>query len=172
MSRSRSKRLKFYRIPTSNQIRHTSFTISSRKTSVQNSFVNLSHCDPPNGKITVEPIQDPVNLNLEEVDEGCASLASQLRVSFVDIGVLMTQQNSKDEGLTSWTSERDKYLAELITLEGRGSSILQEHCISCDVGGADYLCSDCFTDELFCAPCLASAHHLHPFHIIKVCILV
>ena len=69
-------------------------------------------------------------------------------------------------------NERDKYLAELIMLEGRGTSLSQESCIQCGIGSAEYRCSDCFGSDLFCGTCLISAHKLHPFHVIKVRILL
>ena len=56
----------------------------------------------------------------------------------------------------------------MITFEGRASMIFQERCIQCDSDGADYRCSDCFGQELFCSPCLVSNHKSHPFHIIDV----
>jgi hypothetical protein len=63
---SRRKRVKFYKVPTSeatDQVRHASFTLSSEKTSVQNSFVMLSRPTPV-PDINRNPPQDPLSHSL------------------------------------------------------------------------------------------------------------
>ncbi|KAJ6467617.1 hypothetical protein C8R47DRAFT_1078525, partial [Mycena vitilis] len=59
------------------------------------------------------------------------------------------------------------YLDESIRLEGRGDHRHQTRCSNCSVAMcADviYRCKDCFTDALFCKPCLVLMHKDNPFH--------
>ncbi|KAJ7609754.1 hypothetical protein DFH06DRAFT_1016897 [Mycena polygramma] len=62
---------------------------------------------------------------------------------------------------------RDTYLDESIRLEGRGDHRHQTRCANCTVATlveVVYRCKDCFTDALFCKPCIVLMHKDNPFH--------
>lgn len=68
----------------------------------------------------------------------------------------------------SWVTERDKFLAEMIMLEGRGHAICQDLCVQCHIYKAEYRCLDCLRGDLYCKACVLSNHKCHPFHFIDV----
>lgn len=75
----------------------------------------------------------------------------------------------KDDPLALWTVLRAEYLAELLRLEGRGRAGVQTRCILCLEGNPDFLCSDCFGQDLFCQGCIVSCHEANPLHRVEVC---
>ncbi|KAJ7315117.1 hypothetical protein DFH08DRAFT_715859 [Mycena albidolilacea] len=65
---------------------------------------------------------------------------------------------------------RDRFLDELLRLEGRGDHRHQTRCGNCDVVAAEapYRCKDCFSDALFCKACLVRMHRDNPLHRVEV----
>ncbi|KAJ7720502.1 hypothetical protein B0H14DRAFT_3098545 [Mycena olivaceomarginata] len=65
---------------------------------------------------------------------------------------------------------RDRFLDELLRLEGRGAYRHQTRCGNCDVVAAEapYRCKDCFSDALFCKACLVRMHKDNPLHRVEV----
>jgi hypothetical protein len=73
-----------------------------------------------------------------------------------------------------WLDEREKYLLELIRLEGRGDYASRETCqghSECTSEPA-YRCQDCFGTELYCQVCIINRHRENPLHKIEVRTLV
>ncbi|KAG2123716.1 hypothetical protein BD769DRAFT_1628906 [Suillus cothurnatus] len=68
-----------------------------------------------------------------------------------------------------WLDEREKYLLELIRLEGRGDYASRETCqghSECTSEPA-YRCRDCFGTELYCQACIINRHRENPLHKIE-----
>ncbi|KAJ7775868.1 hypothetical protein B0H14DRAFT_3095888 [Mycena olivaceomarginata] len=62
--------------------------------------------------------------------------------------------------MAQWIPRRQRFLDELLRLEGRGDHRHQSKCANCDVtaSAAMWRCRDCFTDALFCQACLVRLH--------------
>ena len=85
---ARHKRVKLYQVPIADvvdQVRHVSFTLSSEKTSVRNSFVALSRPNPPTPDIDDKLVQDPLDHGLHNDDQCYGSDSSQPQVSLDDL---------------------------------------------------------------------------------------
>ncbi|KAJ7878541.1 hypothetical protein B0H14DRAFT_3083030 [Mycena olivaceomarginata] len=66
-------------------------------------------------------------------------------------------------------NRRERFLDELLRLEGRGDHRWQTKCSTCpEVVGMVYRCRDCFTDALFCQPCVVTAHKDNPLHRVEM----
>lgn len=78
----------------------------------------------------------------------------------------------KDNPMGQWLrNRRERFLDELLRLEGRGDHRWQTKCSTCpEVVGMVYRCRDCFTDALFCQPCVVTAHKDNPLHRVEVCL--
>ncbi|CDO74326.1 hypothetical protein BN946_scf184348.g1 [Trametes cinnabarina] len=74
---------------------------------------------------------------------------------------------TSDEPLRSWLPFRDKYLDELLRLEGRGASGSTKTCLRCTADAATYRCRDCMGGELFCKACIVQRHAQLPLHRIQ-----
>jgi hypothetical protein len=76
----------------------------------------------------------------------------------------------EDNPMGQWLRNRRAcFLDELLCLEGRGDHCYQTKCSTCpEVAGVVYRCKDCFTDALFCQPCVVTAHRDHPLHRVEV----
>ncbi|GJF00979.1 hypothetical protein PsYK624_172830, partial [Phanerochaete sordida] len=74
-----------------------------------------------------------------------------------------------DRTLRDWSEQSDKFLDELLRLEGlRGAS--QDRCPLCftyQSAEPEYRCSDCFGGRFVCRACCLSVHQDQPFHRIK-----
>jgi hypothetical protein len=71
-----------------------------------------------------------------------------------------------DIPLASWVLHRDKYLDELMRLEGRGR---YEHlCAGCNTPFPNFRCKDCIHGALWCQACLVKRHSQSPLHVIEV----
>ncbi|KAJ6480691.1 hypothetical protein C8R47DRAFT_1218538 [Mycena vitilis] len=70
--------------------------------------------------------------------------------------------------LAEWVRKKkpQRYLDEIVGLEGRGQYQGDVLCIACDEPGL-YRCRDCFTDALYCKVCLVRAHSGAPLHRIE-----
>ncbi|KAJ7748905.1 hypothetical protein B0H16DRAFT_1847881 [Mycena metata] len=76
-----------------------------------------------------------------------------------------------DYPLTQWADERrERFLEELVRLEGRSEYRYQTKCAGCpaNVTDAIYRCKDCFTDALFCKGCLVTIHKDNPLHRVEI----
>lgn len=96
---------------------------------------------------------------------------SSVRTRFCSSLILRLISDTQDEPLKQWTPYRDEYLAEFITLEGRGYG-WTSHCKSCpegvEPGEALYRCRDCFHTDLVCLDCSLRAHQDRPLDVIEV----
>ncbi|KAG2355521.1 hypothetical protein BDR07DRAFT_1453748 [Suillus spraguei] len=72
--------------------------------------------------------------------------------------------------MAHWVKEeREKYLMELIRLEGRGDYATREACRrdrECTFK-PEYRCKDCFGTELYCKDCMVERHRDNPLHRIE-----
>ncbi|KAJ7683627.1 hypothetical protein B0H14DRAFT_3535082 [Mycena olivaceomarginata] len=72
---------------------------------------------------------------------------------------------SSDQPMRGWIPLQDKYLAELIRLEGRGDVCLT-HCPTCPENTTRepprYRCQDCMVPDLFCHECVRLEEHSQP----------
>ncbi|KAG1858459.1 hypothetical protein DFJ58DRAFT_715870 [Suillus subalutaceus] len=71
--------------------------------------------------------------------------------------------------MAHWVNDREKFLLELIRLEGCGHYATQEACRrhhECTFE-PEYRCKDCFGTELYCKDCTVERHHDNPLHRIK-----
>lgn len=74
---------------------------------------------------------------------------------------------SQDRPLLMWRSERDRYLATFLWLEGRGHS-QDKPCRNCELREGMYQCKDCFGYDMFCQDCMVEVHAQNPLHRIEV----
>jgi hypothetical protein len=160
MHKSSRKRVKFYSVPSQNatsRIRHTTFSASAGKVSTRTNFVNVPNVFaptiPPLIRTTASNDQDDLMFSVGDVHDPIP---------------IHDKIDARDELFSSWMSERNRYLAEMVMMEGRGDAIYQEHCPQCGTNQADYRCLDCFGEDLYCSSCLVSAHRHIPFHVIEV----
>ncbi|KAF7792136.1 hypothetical protein EIP86_003166 [Pleurotus ostreatoroseus] len=72
-----------------------------------------------------------------------------------------------DAFLSEWVDQRDRFLDELLRLEGLRD--VKTVCAGCqvDVSAAAVRCKDCSGGQLFCASCCVSAHERLPFHVVE-----
>ncbi|KAG0695048.1 hypothetical protein DFH29DRAFT_985048 [Suillus ampliporus] len=71
--------------------------------------------------------------------------------------------------MAHWVNEREKYLMELIRLEGCGDYATCEACHGhheCTFE-PEYRCKDCFGTELYCKDCMVERHRDNPLHRIE-----
>ncbi|KAJ7817192.1 hypothetical protein B0H14DRAFT_3474825 [Mycena olivaceomarginata] len=75
-----------------------------------------------------------------------------------------------DHPMAQWVPRRQRFLKELLRLEGHGDHRHQSKCANCDVAAAAaaWRCRDCFTDALFCQACLVRLHRDNPLHRVEV----
>lgn len=73
----------------------------------------------------------------------------------------------KDRPLQEWTKDIDKWLSELLRLEGRGD-FTSSSCVRCCLQKPLYRCEDCNDLQLYCGDCMVLRHQCHPLHRIKV----
>ncbi|KAJ7147717.1 hypothetical protein C8R43DRAFT_1129633 [Mycena crocata] len=73
---------------------------------------------------------------------------------------------SSDDPLGEWVRKRkpQRYLDELVQLDGRGEYMDQDGCVVCGKRPGVYRCRDCFTDNLYCQSCMVAAHIDSPLH--------
>ncbi|KAJ7745299.1 hypothetical protein B0H16DRAFT_1462814 [Mycena metata] len=80
------------------------------------------------------------------------------------------EQQPSDRPLAEWVRKckPQKYLDQLIQLEGRSDYQEDNLCIVCGVvPDRLFRCRDCFTDDIFCRTCLVHAHGSTPLHIVE-----
>ncbi|KAJ7715471.1 hypothetical protein B0H16DRAFT_1741912 [Mycena metata] len=80
------------------------------------------------------------------------------------------EQRPSDRPPAEWVrkGKPQKYLDQLIQLEGRGDYQEDDLCIVCGVAPDRlFRCRDCFTDDVFCQTCLVHAHGSTPLHIVE-----
>ncbi|KAF7368021.1 hypothetical protein MSAN_00867900 [Mycena sanguinolenta] len=81
------------------------------------------------------------------------------------------KQRDSDFPMCQWWQRRQCFLDELIRLEGRGPYCHQTKCAgdcSADLASVIHRCKDCFTDALFCQPCLVECHRDNPLHRVEI----
>jgi hypothetical protein len=75
--------------------------------------------------------------------------------------------------LRQWEKdERERDLAEVLRLEGRGDYAQKSSCHECVTLPGVYRCVDCEVAEMYCSTCMVKAHALQPLHCIKVSAIV
>ncbi|KAG1796689.1 uncharacterized protein HD556DRAFT_1306879 [Suillus plorans] len=75
-----------------------------------------------------------------------------------------------DRAMAQWVKEQEKYLMEVIRLEGRGDYTSHEAChghCECTFEPEDH-CKDCFGTELYCKDCTVERHHDNLLHRIEL----
>ncbi|KAJ6514835.1 hypothetical protein C8R47DRAFT_961298, partial [Mycena vitilis] len=72
----------------------------------------------------------------------------------------------QDKSLFEWRPLRDEYLAELIRLDGCGEWAT-DICLTCAKRKAEYRCTMCFTDAMYCTDCIVASHADNPLHVIE-----
>ncbi|KAJ7033272.1 hypothetical protein C8F04DRAFT_1396133 [Mycena alexandri] len=74
-----------------------------------------------------------------------------------------------DRPLELWVADDlEQFVYEILRLEGCGDYYKQARCAECNVpGGQTHRCQSCFTDALFCQPCMVRLHADSPFHVIE-----
>jgi hypothetical protein len=78
----------------------------------------------------------------------------------------LTSVSTEDYALRSWKDSIDTYLAELLRHEGRGG-FSGDICLRCNIGQAEYRCTDCFTGQLWCKSCIVDLHMHNPLHRVQ-----
>ncbi|KAJ7059133.1 hypothetical protein C8F01DRAFT_1370735 [Mycena amicta] len=83
----------------------------------------------------------------------------------VNLADYAREMRESDDPLRQWVSEhRDRFLSELLRLEGRGDH-RYSNCSNCGVRSATFRCRDCFSGgSLQCSECLLKTHQHLPFH--------
>jgi hypothetical protein len=75
----------------------------------------------------------------------------------------------QDDPLRRWCDkDRDRYLRELICLDGRGEDNIAAACGFCKVAEPKLRCEECFGGLMFCAKCMVDMHASNPLHRIEV----
>ncbi|KAF7364546.1 hypothetical protein MVEN_00323600 [Mycena venus] len=79
------------------------------------------------------------------------------------------ESRASDRPLTMWEEDDlEEFLDEQLRGEGRGDYIRSVRCAECwerDVQA--HRCEECFTDALFCGPCIVRLHADNPFHVVQ-----
>lgn len=95
-----------------------------------------------------------------------------MRLPFVSSSI--TLMYIKDFPLCTWIPEIDRYVSELLRLEGRGNftqgQAACKNCIKNDMQSF-YRCIDCHDIWLLCQDCLVKMHAGNPLHRVQVCIV-
>ncbi|KAH9846598.1 hypothetical protein C2E23DRAFT_872278 [Lenzites betulinus] len=77
---------------------------------------------------------------------------------------------ASDEPMKAWIPKRDKYLHEMLRLDGRGG-YARERCASCPddqaAGAAVIRCRDCIPGPLCCEACMVRRHAHTPYHRVQ-----
>lgn len=76
----------------------------------------------------------------------------------------------QDYPLMTWMSRRDEALRAMMTVEARTSvlNVCNTCALGVEPGVAEYICSDCFSRQMYCQDCFVSFHAENPLHSIKV----
>lgn len=75
----------------------------------------------------------------------------------------------------TWANEhRDKYLDEMLRLEGRGGAAFHSKCAVCSVIDPRHRCVEqgCFGADMYCQTCIVEKHAVLPTHWIEVSLRV
>ncbi|KAG6809667.1 hypothetical protein H0H92_015232, partial [Tricholoma furcatifolium] len=123
---------------------------------------------------TDESFPDVFNSQLEEMtatckdDEEGLDPAYLMHLDDISIDPKPRKRTAGDDPMKHWLPERDRFLEELLTLEGRGHQIM-EHCPECqtEIIGRAFECLDCNGRLLLCTDCLVKSHQGNPFHRIR-----
>lgn len=99
-----------------------------------------------------------------------ASVSFLLRDGYLALNLWL-----QDYPNVEWIKHRNKYLAYLMTVKGRGYTSNEFVCRRCPEGDiqamAEYRCADCWSMELVCRECCVHLHADHPLCRIQVCCL-
>ncbi|KAK6984260.1 hypothetical protein R3P38DRAFT_3375115 [Favolaschia claudopus] len=80
------------------------------------------------------------------------------------------KQRESDRTMAQWLqNRRERYLDELLRLEGRGDHCSQTKCAGCTASASDavFRCRDCFTEAPFCKSCVVTEHTDNPLHRVE-----
>jgi hypothetical protein len=126
---------------------------------------------PPEINITNFPFLDPEYVHFLDINElepystrGLSWLVFILRSLLFTFMKLMGFQ---DNPLVKWIPEQNKFLQELLCLDGHGDDELWSEChlYQCDLS---MRCKDCYGGKMFCEECMVDLHAINPFHQIEV----
>ena len=91
---------------------------------------------------------------------------------FLDInepGPPRRKRTTEDDPLRKWRdNDRDRYLHELIYLDGRGEADVAAACGLCNAPEPKLRCKDCFGGLMFCTKCMIDLHACNPLHRLEV----
>ncbi|KAF8151299.1 hypothetical protein B0H34DRAFT_709445 [Crassisporium funariophilum] len=181
MGRNKKFKLTFHnslsqRSEPSEELRHksTCFTSAAGQVRVSTSIISTMsmNSDIPS-LLNSDHNTDPISLACDDEDE----LLEQAYMDHLDqVSVEPERSRRKrtagDEPLTLWLPERERYLEELINLEGRGRNT-SDICSTCLSDSEErkhkaiYECLDCFGRQLQCKGCIVAEHSTNPLHRIR-----
>ncbi|KAJ7019395.1 hypothetical protein C8F04DRAFT_1214342 [Mycena alexandri] len=75
----------------------------------------------------------------------------------------------QDLPFQTWVGHRDKYLDEMLRLEGRGDFAVYSTCGGCGVANPAFRCENqsCYGSGMFCQRCIVARHQVLPSHWIR-----
>ncbi|KAF8176561.1 hypothetical protein BJ912DRAFT_1024344 [Pholiota molesta] len=149
--------------------RHISYDVSGESSS---SFIPV----PPSPPRSFHPVQNPTTSpsvpsssffpptedDIERVDDETRLLEVE------GLGSLSANLSTQDNPLLLWVPYIDRYVEELLRLEGRGDSSDADSCASSNCLSAPmYRCTDCQDARMFCSACIVAHHQSLPYHRIQ-----
>ncbi|KAG6905142.1 hypothetical protein DXG01_004559 [Tephrocybe rancida] len=160
------------------ELRHKSTQYTSHQGQVQASTSYLSTKAETPQNVATPDLDTHYDLEAEilQEDEGLDPAYVEHLIQISTEPTNRRKRTAGDDPLKLWLPERDRYLEELLTLEGRGHDAL-DMCPTCPrtrqipfrlPNDAKYECLDCFGRSLQCGDCLVRAHQAHPFHRIRL----
>ncbi|KAJ7497825.1 hypothetical protein B0H11DRAFT_2276322 [Mycena galericulata] len=77
---------------------------------------------------------------------------------------------ASDNPIGLWVAKKKPqlYLDQLVLLDGCGDYQVYDECIGCGARAPTYRCRQCFTDDLYCKPCIVGVHADSPLHHVEV----
>ncbi|KAG6809300.1 hypothetical protein H0H92_000769 [Tricholoma furcatifolium] len=151
------------------ELRHKSTRYSGNQQSLRVSSSYVSSKAAP----IEESFPDAFDGQLEEImekneDEEGLDPAYLEHLADISVDPKPRKRTAGDDPMKHWLPERDQFLEELLTLEGRGHQVLQ-HCPDCqtEIIGQAFECLDCYGRLLLCKDCLVKSHQGTPFHRIR-----
>jgi len=106
---------------------------------------------------------------LEDMDVVVVSPAPCYENSVSWYYTLSYSTHNKDVPLKTFTKYRERYLDEMLRLDGRGSSLQYDLCPQCNASEPTIRCIDCWNSSILCSACTIEKHVDLPLHQIEVC---
>ncbi|EMD32328.1 hypothetical protein CERSUDRAFT_68683 [Gelatoporia subvermispora B] len=160
--------------PPASRIRYTSYVSSERNLSARTSWLNTHH-HPRESPLSSSPLRPTESIEAPHVEAdtygtGCFDdLDSKYIHRLADLGGdpnLPRRPRPGDHPLQGWLRNIDRWLAELLRLEGRGDHT-KDVCPRCNLHPAEFRCQDCTDLSLHCRLCTVELHDQMPLH--RIC---